>query len=113
MAAIHVLKSWPQFFEAIATSQRVHELRRNDRDYAVGDTLLLQEFDPVEGRYSGRELRVQVTSMTSADVPCAVSGEGLHPDFCILSIALHIADVPRAGIPVRTETPAERLLTAP
>jgi hypothetical protein len=42
-------------------------LRRNDRDFQVGDQLLLREWDPeIEsftgepGRYSGRTIRVRV-----------------------------------------------------
>ena len=83
----HELKSWPAFFGPIAAGVRTHELRRNDRGFSVGDTLLLREFDPDQGAYTGAKQVVQVTSLTSAGVPCAVSAEGLHPDFCILSIA--------------------------
>jgi hypothetical protein len=82
----HEVKSWPSFFGAIAAGERTHELRRNDRNYRVGDYLLLREFDPGFSAYVGPELLVQVTSMTSADLPCAVSDEGLNAEFCILSV---------------------------
>jgi Domain of unknown function (DUF3850) len=83
----HRVKSWPHLFEATALGVKTHELRRvNDRDYRVGDTLRLQEFDPVTQRYSGRELTVRITYITSAEFPCALSEGGMHPDFCILSI---------------------------
>jgi len=83
---MHVVKSWPKFFDAILTGSRTHELRRNDRSYHVGDFLELHEFDPVSSLYSGRVCRVQVTSITSAEEQCAVSEEALHKDFCILSV---------------------------
>jgi hypothetical protein len=83
---IHLLKSWPKFFEPISTGIRTHELRRNDRNYQVGDHLELHEFDPTTGAYTGRVSRVLITSMTSVDEPCAVSAEALHPGFCILSV---------------------------
>lgn len=67
---------------------RTHELRRNDRNYVVGDLLNLREFDPHVGAYSGRSASAEITSITSAAEPCAVSSEALHPDFCILSIRL-------------------------
>jgi hypothetical protein len=74
-------------FEATLAGIKTHELRRlTDRDYQVGDTLLLQEYDPSTKTYSGRELAVRITYMTSVEAPCALSEECLHPDFCILSI---------------------------
>ena len=83
----HLVKSWPHLFEATLSGRKVHEVRRlTDRDYQVGDTLRLQEFDPVTEAYSGRELVVRITYITSAENPCALSEECLHKDFCILSI---------------------------
>lgn len=84
----HTLRSWPQFFEPIVTGNRTHELRRNDRDFKVGDTLELHEFEPSTATYTGRTCRVSITSMTSAEEPCAVSAEALNPAFCILSVRL-------------------------
>lgn len=66
---------------------RTHDLRPiGDRDYRVGDTLLLREFEPATGEYTGRELRVAITYITSATQPCALSSGALSPDFAILSI---------------------------
>jgi hypothetical protein len=81
------LKCWPEFFEAIKSGTKTHDLRRaDDRKFQVGDLLRLQEFDPKTSRYSGRELTVKVTYITSGILPCALSREALHSDFCILSI---------------------------
>lgn len=44
---IHELKTWSPFFEAIANEEKTFEVRRNDRDFQVGDILLLREWDPV------------------------------------------------------------------
>jgi hypothetical protein len=83
----HKVKSWPRFFEATLSGVKTHEVRRlTDRDYQAGDRLLLQEYDPTTETYSGRELVVRITYVTSTDAPCALSEECLHPDFCILSI---------------------------
>ena len=87
--ATHELKCWPQFFAAIAEGHKRHDLRRScDRDFAVGDRLLLREFDPDSEGYTGRIQMVQVTYITSHELPCALSGEALDPAYCILSIAL-------------------------
>jgi len=82
----HVLKSWPRFFQQVLDGKRTHELRRNDRDYRIGDHMELREFDPKAGAYTGRICMVEITSMTSSQEPCAVSDEALHRDFCILSV---------------------------
>jgi hypothetical protein len=83
----HKVKSWPPFFEATLAGVKTHDVRRiDDRDYQVGDTLRLQEFDPEKEQYTGRELCVRITYITSANLPCALSEACLHPDYCILSI---------------------------
>lgn len=52
--AIHELKCWPQYFAAVRRGEKNFEIRLNDRDFAVGDTLLLQEYDPAAGAYTGQ-----------------------------------------------------------
>ncbi|WP_409977724.1 DUF3850 domain-containing protein [Bradyrhizobium sp. SZCCHNPS10062] len=85
--ADHELKCWPQFFDEIQAGRKKHDLRRsNDRKFKVGDVLLLREFDPKKDGYTGRSTKVRVTYVTSSDLPCALSREALHPNFCILSI---------------------------
>lgn len=87
--ADHTLKCWPRFFEEIRRGRKKHDLRRSDdRTFLVGDTIILREFDPQLESFTGRSIRVEVTYVTSADLPCALSKNALHPDFCILSIAL-------------------------
>lgn len=86
---IHVLKSWPQYFEALLKGTRTHELRRNDRNFEINDVLELHEFDPATQDYTGRTYRYLVTSLTQKNAVCAVSDQALHPDFCILSVRTH------------------------
>ena len=38
----HDLKIWPEFFDAVASGAKPFDLRKNDRNYHVGDTLLLR-----------------------------------------------------------------------
>jgi hypothetical protein len=59
--SVHDLKCWPQFFEAVASGEKRFELRENDRNYRVGDTLLLHEWSPNGDGYSGRTVRARVT----------------------------------------------------
>ena len=49
---VHELKIAPKFYEAIICGEKTFEVRKNDRYYRVGDTLMLREFDGKE--YTGR-----------------------------------------------------------
>lgn len=57
----HELKCIPPFFEDVHSGAKPFELRRDDRDYRVGDTLLLREWRPDWKDYTGRICRKRVT----------------------------------------------------
>lgn len=80
------MKSWPWFFDAFLDGRKLHDLRKKDRDYAVGDTVILEEYDPRTGSYSGRRLAAEISYMTSNDTPCALSSNALDRDHVILSL---------------------------
>lgn len=83
----HTVRSWSHLFEAMRKGLKTHDLRLNDRDYKVGDILLLQEYDNIDACYTGRELQMQITYITGRQaVPCAVSTAVLAPDYVILSV---------------------------
>ena len=56
----HELKTWPGFFAGIVTGEKTAEVRRNDRNFAVGDTLVLREYNAETGEYTGRVERRRV-----------------------------------------------------
>jgi hypothetical protein len=75
----HSLKTWPKYFRAIIDGSKKFELRKNDRDFHVGDTLKLEEWDAVAEEYTGRTVLMRVTYL--------IQGEfGLPEDMCIMSI---------------------------
>lgn len=57
----HELKIYPKYFDAILSGEKMFEIRRNDRGFCVGDTILLREWDNI--KYSGRELKAVITYM--------------------------------------------------
>ncbi len=96
----HELKIWPEFFAAVLDGRKTYEIRRDDRGFAVGDRLLLREWDPWDpwdpcrscsapgdvrcdsagGIYTGRELLVEVTYLTLG------GGEWLAAGLCMMAI---------------------------
>lgn len=52
----HQLKTWPGYFHAVKTGVKTFEIRKDDRKFNVGDTLVLNEFVPCPQCHgSGRE----------------------------------------------------------
>jgi len=84
---IHNVKSWSSFYKAIVAGNKTHDLRdMKDRNYQVGDTLILEEYEPFLGAYTGNKAEVEVTYITSKQTPCAFSSAVLDKDFAILSL---------------------------
>ncbi|HCB3603246.1 TPA: DUF3850 domain-containing protein [Klebsiella aerogenes] len=76
----HELKIYPEFFSAVCTGVKRAELRRNDRDYRVGDTLHLLETPRGSCHSTGEFINATITHI--ADV-----GEWM-PGYVLLSIEL-------------------------
>lgn len=60
----HELKILPEYFEAVASGRKQFEIRKNDRDYKVGDLLTLHEHDPWEDEHTGNSYTVKITYIT-------------------------------------------------
>lgn len=59
---VHKLKILPEFFREKIILKKSFEIRNNDRNFEVGDTLVLQEFE--DGNYTGREYWEDVIYIT-------------------------------------------------
>lgn len=78
MSKIHTLKIWPRFFADVGEGKKTFEIRKQDRDYAEGDTLVLQEYDPDTDQYTGGEILCLVTYLCE-DLPHV-------PGYCAMGI---------------------------
>ena len=67
--AIHTLKTWPDFFRVMKSHEKNFELRENDRNFQVGDELILEEFDPIKNEYTGDHVHALITWILPADHP--------------------------------------------
>ena len=59
--AVQHLKTWIEYFEAVLTDQKLFEVRKDDRNFKVGDILILQEWDNTKQKYTGREAHREVS----------------------------------------------------
>lgn len=57
---IHELKTWKEYFKMVFCSSKNFEVRKNDRDYKLGDTLLLKEWDNQTEEYTDRILHRRI-----------------------------------------------------
>ena len=58
---VHVLKTIQPFFDDVLTGRKTFELRRTDRDFHVGDLLLLRDYDAIHETFSGRTVTRRVS----------------------------------------------------
>jgi hypothetical protein len=79
----HVLKTWPNAYDAVLEGRKRFEWRRDDRGFEVGDVLVLWRWDPAVERSAGYQgntkQRVRVTYILRGmfDIPHG---------FCVMSI---------------------------
>ena len=44
----HYLKTWPAYYDSVASGEKTFEIRQNDRGFQVGDVVVLQRTLPEE-----------------------------------------------------------------
>lgn len=76
---VHEIKIANCYFEDVKNEIKRFELRKNDRNYKVGDRLKMMEFK--DGEYTGRVINAVVTFILK-------DYEGIKEGYCILSVKL-------------------------
>lgn len=79
---IHELKTWPEYFNEVYQGRKNFEVRINDRDYKVGDELMLMEWDKIDESYTGREIYCKVTYILHG------GGFGISSGYVVMSIEI-------------------------
>lgn len=78
----HALKTWKLYYELQEQGKKLFELRKDDRDYKIGDIFLSQEFDNTMNEYTRRETAYRITYiLRDAEI------FGLKQGYCILQLS--------------------------
>lgn len=76
---IQELKTLPDFFMAVARGEKTFEVRKNDRNFQVGDDLYLREWSETTG-YTGRKFFKRVSYVLTDPA------FGVQPGFAVLGL---------------------------
>ena len=80
---VHNLKIKPQYFKDVVSGDKTFEVRKNDRDFEVGDAIFLGEYE--NGRYTGITAYVKITYILDNPEYCkegyVILGIKLYSDY--------------------------------
>ncbi len=103
----HELKIWPEYYEVVRSGLKTFEIRKNDRGFQVGDTLLLREYDANSEEFTGRSITRSITYIVEGP-PFMAEG------WAVLGIAGNRQPVGITNLLKRSEEPiwvrAERMI---
>ncbi|HFR4141664.1 DUF3850 domain-containing protein [Bacillus cereus] len=61
---LHNLKINKVFFTPVLEQIKTFEIRKNDRDFHIGDKVILNEWDDEKQQYTGRNVKVEILYIT-------------------------------------------------
>ncbi|MBN2597811.1 MAG: DUF3850 domain-containing protein [Marinifilaceae bacterium] len=76
----HLLKILPEYFEEVVKGNKPFEVRKNDRDFKVGDILILAEYCTSIQSFTGRVIKKKVTYILEG------GSFGIEKGFVILTL---------------------------
>lgn len=89
---IHALVTPKAYFDEVVNNERMADIKKDDRPYKKGDTIILQEYDADKKLYTGREVNLTITTI-ARNIP----REGLRRGFVFICFS--------ADKPVENELP--------
>ena len=79
--ATHELKTINPYFQDVWMGRKAFEIRKDDRGFSLGDTLILQEYNAETESYTGRSIVCHVEYIIRKD-----TFGGLNPHYCAMGI---------------------------
>lgn len=85
---VHELKCWPQYFDAVAGGEKTFEVRRDDRGFQRGDTVVLQRTYPDNLYTVKRDIRGEVCDQLRFRIGWILTGGqlGIEPGYVVFSL---------------------------
>ena len=83
--AVHELKTVNPWFNDVVSGLKRFEIRLNDRNFQVGDTLLLMEYDTDTQSYTGKEIKKLISGIYES--PKIKHKDSLKPGYVVLDIS--------------------------
>lgn len=88
MTTKHILKTDPEPFQAVKRGDKTHEIRFNDRNFQLGDFLVLQETNFSAAEAKERNVPLELTGDVAVTwITHIQEGYGLMPGWVILSLS--------------------------
>ena len=81
----HELKILPPYFEAVIDGRKTFEIRKDDRGFQAGDTVMLREYDPEYKGYHRSEEQMYTKWTYAATIGYVTSYEQ-HPGHVVFSL---------------------------
>jgi len=78
----HTLKTLPRYFWRIADNKKTFEVRKNDRDFQVGDQVTLEYFNPDSPHETNNPIDIEITYILHG-------GQfGIDHDYCVFGFKI-------------------------
>jgi hypothetical protein len=78
MSNIHTLKYIQPYFNQIWLGKKKAEIRKNDRDFKLGDIIYLQEYNKEKNTFSKYQIKIRITDILE-------NFEGIELGYCMFS----------------------------
>lgn len=75
----HEVKILPMYFQAVWDRKKPFEVRKNDRGYQPGDTIILKEWDGK--KFTGSAVAKRICYMLTDTI------DGIEDGYCVLGLA--------------------------
>lgn len=91
----HELKVWKTFFDALWYGKKTFEIRKNDRNFRLGDYLILKEYDQRTGEYTDRYIRAYVNYIIDSR---ELTEFGMKPGYVIMCLTNMLTNYVNYGV---------------
>ena len=83
----HKLKTWPNYWDAVACGDKTFEVRRDDRGFQKGDVLVLQKYTIGDGYITCSGERFKIQELRKIITYVLTGGQlGIEPGYVVIGL---------------------------